>query len=319
MDNNKLSNMLQHITSIRKSRATGVIVVSSDNINHAKSNRSKKRGHRPKSWPKTPEDINRMYRTAKDCLANNFYQDNLINTWYCVYTIADSHIKNVNIARKWIHQLEKSLSNDVIVVAFIELNGKHHPHVHALITTKTRSNKALLIKEELISSWHHGECSLVIHPSNLDKLLNYSIKTYNLTNPDSYTKFDSDKVLREQGVIRKYKHYITFLKKKRTLSLTNSQKLQLRNKLSIANHRLRVVKAKMKRELQKQYKVEDRPLYITYGRQHSISLSIDNLTNEKLAKILINTKHINEVHYTINSSDDSLTELFINKDYYKKS
>ncbi|NMV48347.1 hypothetical protein FOL85_02350 [Lactobacillus reuteri] len=43
MDNNKLSNMLQHITSIRKSRATGVIVVSSDNINHAKSNRSKKR------------------------------------------------------------------------------------------------------------------------------------------------------------------------------------------------------------------------------------------------------------------------------------
>lgn len=106
----------------------------------------------------------------------------------------------------------------------------------------------------------------------------------------------------------------------RNLIYTNILDLtQLRNKLSIANHRLRVVKAKMKRELQKQYKVEDRPLYITYGRQHSISLSIDNLTNEKLAKILINTKHINEVHYTINSSDDSLTELFINKDYYKKS
>lgn len=319
-NNEKVKSSVKYITSIKENRATGEIVVNSDNINHLKGRKSGKRGHRPKSWDKTPEDINRMYNNAVDCLANNFYTDNLINTWYCVYTIADPHIKNVNVARKWIHQLEQSLSHKVMIVAFIELNALHHPHVHALITTKERSSKPLLTREELLTKWQHGKYNKVVqHPNNLKKILNYSIKTYNLDDPNSYTEFNTTKVLLYQRIIKRCKHYIVYLKKKRELNLSKFQRQQLRKKFSIITYHLRRTKADLKRELQKQYKVEDKPLYITYGRQHSISLPIDNLTNEKLQDYLKDTEYLESKDYTIRSSDDSLIEFFIKKDYYKKS
>lgn len=68
MDDTNLQKFISHITSIKENRVTGVIVINSDNINHSKENRSGRRRHRPKSWPKAPEDMNRMYNTAIDCL-----------------------------------------------------------------------------------------------------------------------------------------------------------------------------------------------------------------------------------------------------------
>ena len=311
---------VKYITSIKKNRATGEIVVCFDNINHSKGNRSSQRGHRPKSWYKTPEDINRMYNNAVDCLANNFYADNLNNTWYCVYTIADPHIKNVNVARKWIHEFEQSLSHKVMILAFIELNAQHHPHVHALITTKERSSKSLLTKEELLAKWKHGKCNKVEQcPNNLKRILNYSIKTYTLDRSTIYTQFDISKALFYQGIVKRCKSYMAYLKKKRELDLSKSQKQLLRKKFGIIIHHLKRTKADLKRELQKQYKVEDNPLYMTYGRQHSISVSIDNLTEEKLQDYLKNAEYLGSKDYTIRSSDASLIELFIKKDYYKKS
>lgn len=112
---------------------------------------------------------------------------------------------------------------------------------------------------------------------------------------------------------------MAYLKKKRELKLSKSQKQLLRKKFGIVIHHLKRTKADLKRELQKQYRVEDKPLYMTYGRQHSISVSIDNLTEEKLQDYLKNAEYLGSKDYTIRSSETNLVELFIKKDYYKKS
>ena len=290
---NKKQNILEGLSSIELSTASGQAKLNyNTTVKHNKRKTSKPK-RRPKSVLKNANDWNRLYRKAVEAARNNFFVDNLVNTWYITLTIKDPHIKEVNTVRKWIQSYEKSFSKKVFILGFIELNKYHHPHVHMLMTTIERSSTELISESEVKNNWKYGlvrattpslpeyyNSMTKYHNNYIRRLINYSIKTWS----------SGSKLFINHSAINKYELITKRLKRLMTsyskrITMTNSPfKLIWREKYKNAHSLYLKAKSKYKRELQKQVTVKDKPLYISYGKQKPVRIDNPSKKEEQLIK-----------------------------------
>lgn len=311
--------------SIKTHQATKEIDVyySNRHVSNIPSTYPKHRHKRAKNKPKTARDYNAMYKRADEALKNNFFADNLINTFYAVLTISDKRIKSVSLVREWVKDYIKSFKeHEVFAIAMIELNEEHHPHVHALITTLKRSQKSLLTMTDIKNHWTHGSISRIYQPRKtyksqpmmyyqkyLNRLLNYSIKTYSRYKNYNMV-FDKEKALKYKRIKSRLQHYKHYLENLRNSMKTRASRERINNKIAVACRLFHSVVNKRKRELQKQYIVKDKPLYIKYGKLHPLEKKLPTL--EELAD-LTKDKEFQKVRRNIIRNVDSNTGEVLNK------
>lgn len=271
--------IMEPVQSIKTNQATKDTVIIYNNKKTSTSNSPKHRIKRPKNAPRTLKNYNEWYRTANEALKNNFFVDNLRNTFYVVLTVKDKHIKSVNLVRKWVMDYTKSFNlHKVFVIAMIELNEEHHPHVHMLMTTCERSQQQLITQEDIRSHWKYGIIKSVYHPNAkyandpkayykeyLSRLLNYSIKTFRGVKEYSMV-FDKERALKYKRIKARLENHEEYLMKRRDNQVTLIGKKLFNKKIGVTHNILHKVNNLRKRELQKQYTVKDHPLYIRYGK-----------------------------------------------------
>lgn len=307
-------NIVEAPKSIEVSVASGQAKVIYSNRKATHNHKPSKRKKRPKKALKSAKDWNRLYRKAIDAASNNFFADNLINTWYVTLTIKDSHIKEINTVRNWIKEYEKSFSNKVFILANIELDKLHHPHIHLLLTTTKRSQRALITESE-VKNWPHGFVKATRPPMKyanktskyyhkyIKRIINYSIKTW--SNGADITAINKQAINKYALVTTRLKGYIEYLHKKATGPNTN--------KLRIAYSLYQKANAKYKRELQKQVCVKDQPLYISYGKQKAIRT--DNPTDKELDLVKTSFNLKNTQALSLKTVDEATGEIV--SEYYQ--
>lgn len=306
---------------IKTHQATKEIDVyySNRHVSNIPSTYPKHRHKRAKNKPKSARDYNAMYKRADEALKNNFFADNLINTFYAVLTISDKRIKSVSLVREWVKDYIKSFKeHEVFAIAMIELDEEHHPHVHALITTLERSQKSLLTTTDIESHWTHGitndaqprkkykDKSMMYYQEYLSRLLNYSIKTYS-GYKDYNMVFDKEKALKYKRIVTRLEHHKHYLIKLRNSMKTRASWERINNKIAVTCRLLHSVANKRKRELQKQYIVEDKPLYIKYGKLHPLEKKLPTL--EELADLTKDKEFQKVRRNTIRNVDNSTGEV----------
>lgn len=229
-------------------------------IGNKQINRSNHKGKRKRrnNTHRTPEDWNREYRNAQACIDNNF-QDNDPKCANIVAHISNKHIKSVKKAREYVHSFEKSLPSGTVILAFIELNLDHHPHVHMII----KNHKEILPYSVLKSSWTYGSISYIKRsPDHLrNRILKYSIKAYPL---DAKLFFNKKAAEKYNTNVVKLQYIINSLKKRRS-TLKGDKKVRCRKILNKAYHLQKKYKRLLKAENQKQVLVKDRIVYKTRG------------------------------------------------------
>lgn len=287
-------NILEKPVAMAFSKASGELKVFFNNHKVKQGPRkTKKPKKRSQSLLKNANDWNRLYRKAIETANNNFFADNVRNTWYITLTIKDPHIKEVNTVRKWIKEYEKTFSEKVFILGFIELDKYHHPHVHMLLTTIKRSSSELITDSEVENNWKYGFVALkkpseskyfnnmvAYHKEYIARIVNYSIKTWSkgskvVTDPEAIKKYEL--------IMERLKRIQNIYRKKSTLIESNNK---WKKKLKRAHSLYLLAKAKYKRELQVQMTVKDKPLYISYGKQKPSRTN--NPTKEDIE--LVNTK-----------------------------
>lgn len=279
------------------------------NTRKAKHNRKpEKRNKRPKARPKTGKDWNRMYREAVETANNNFFVDNLINTWYVTLTIKDPHIKEVNTVRKWLRAYEKTFFHKVFILGFIELNKTHHPHAHLLLTTVKHSQTELITEKEVTNNWKYGFVKASrpskkyynnvgkYHHDYIRCLINYSIKTWDNGEP---LTMNWATVKKYDLVLNRLKNLMNYYNEK------YGEKWRTRYKQA---HSLYLkAKSKYKRELEKQFTVKDKVVYISYGKQKATRTK--NPTEEELELLKKYFKLSGTQSFTLSSVNNSTGEI----------
>lgn len=264
--------------TIEISEASGQAKVIYNNRKATHNHKSGKRRTRPKNAPKSANDWNRLFRRAMDTASNNFFADNLINTWYITLTIKDPHIKNINTVRKWIKEYEKSFSNKVFILANIELNKVHHPHVHLLLTTPKRSQEELIPESE-IKNWPYGFVKATRPPMKyknkptqyhfeyIRRLINYSIKTW--SSGTSIT-INNDAIKKYDLITTRLKKHLKYLNRKSINSNNNKVGEQQRKTYSLYHK----ANAKLKENYKNKFVLATNPSILVTVNKRLLKLTI---------------------------------------------
>lgn len=150
-----------------------------DYVNHSNVNSRKgKRGPYHKRKPnqaKRNSDFVRYHNRLAASLFNNFPQNNILVHWF-TGTYADQRVKSIDTAKKDFKKFIYGFGNTIkAYTAVVELDIKHHPHVHAmLLTSHPVSNKVLE------DNWKHEHGFSVdkLKPNNFNRIINYLVKLY---------------------------------------------------------------------------------------------------------------------------------------------
>lgn len=254
---NETEAMNRKPTKLLVANTTNTVIGLSSNLPRVNT------GNRPSHYRKrsnrslTPADWSRYSKKFLESLRCNFPEKDS-HCWFITLTFADQRYKNVKTAIKKAKEFCESFNlfkDKAVSSIVVELDYKHHPHVHLLLRTPI-----VTTKEHIKKAWKYGYLTATNKPSNWEKITNYLIKTYS----------DSDNMDFDYKKAKEFKNDLRILKK-----LMKSKTVSKQFKRNVQKL-IRKYKSLLKKENQKQLCLSDKPTYFSYGQRHYDVIKNDN-------------------------------------------
>ena len=252
---------------------------------------------------KTAIDFMRYRKSMMSSLLNN-YGNNRPNVRFLTLTFSDNRIKTIDGAKSKFNAYIKAIEKKYKVGAwtlFPEYNSKHKPHLHVVIRVDNL-NRVEKVKEEilsdyLVSHWMHG-MARASKVWDIRGLCNYLVPTYDTENLSDELKPDNEKIEKLTK-----KHHET---KNELKALTKDTPQWIKNYVKKKRYKLNQEK---KKELQKQLKGAEKPVYKSYGQNKTIRIKTNSEKIHRLWKEMGTFAKSYTITTTINRYNDDTGEL----------
>ena len=240
-----------------------------DYVNHSNVNSRKgKRGPYHKRKPnqaKQNSDFVRYHKRLEESLFNNFPQNNVLVHWF-TGTYADQRVKSIDTAKKDFKKFIYGFGNTIkAYTAVIELDIKHHPHVHAMIlTSHPVSNKVLE------DNWKHdyGHAKDTPKPNNFNRIINYIVKLYSDGESLSYSSSKARKLQSQEDRLECTRKCLS--EATQPFKMNKSSLRAIRDDLWKKERHVHQLK---KAECQKQLTGKDNPILKSHGQKGYLEVS----------------------------------------------
>lgn len=252
---------------------------------------------------KTALDFTRYRKSMMGSLLNN-YGNNRPNVRFLTLTFADNRIKTIDGAKSKFNAYIKTIEKKYKVGAwtlFPEYNSEHKPHLHVVIRVDNLNHveevKEEILSNYLVSHWEHGTAR-VSKVWDIRGLCNYLVPTYDTECLSDELKPDNEKI---EMLTKKHHEAKNELK-----ALTKDTPQWVKSYVKKKRHKLNQEK---KKELQKQLKGDEKPVYKSYGQNKTIRIKTNSEKIHRLWKEMGSFSKSYTITTTINSYDDDTGEL----------
>lgn len=252
---------------------------------------------------KTALDFTRYRKSMMSSLLNN-YGNNAPNVRFLTLTFADNRIKTIEGAKNKFNKYIKTIEKKYKVGAwtmFPEYNEDHKPHLHVVIRVDNLNHveevKEEILSDYLVNHWEHG-MARVSKVWDIRGLCNYLVPTYDTENLNDELKPDNKKI----EMLTKEHHETKNEMKALTKDSPQWVKNYVRNKRHKLNH-------EKKKELQKQLKGAEKPVYKSYGQNKTLRMKTNNEKIHRLWKEMGSFSKSYTITTTINRYNNATGEL----------
>ena len=225
-----------------------------DSVSHHTANRPGNYHCRGKKQFQAKEDFIRKKKNI-----HSFLRGNIQPTEECRFItlkINDRRVKRVNTAQKKGIDYCKSLPGIVHYIIMVELNYKHHPHIHIILRVKHK-----LADSVYKTKWNQGPVEVQQLDGNWQRLCNYLIKVPK-TNNFSFNEKEAEKLIKKEELLSKQLQGLVQEEKRVS---TKSAKSRIRDLYRDKNNLKKKVHSYLKCILQYQLCVGDSNVSRSYG------------------------------------------------------
>lgn len=268
-----------------------------------RSNGRSGRKYRKHKGNKTALDFQRYRKSMMSSLLNN-YGNNKPNVRFLTLTFADNRIKTIAGAKSKFNQYIQKIEEKYKVGAwtlFPEYNADHKPHLHVVIRVdglaRVEEVKEEILTDYLVSHWEHGTAR-ASKVWDVRGLCNYLVPAYDTESLSDELKPDDEKI---EELAKEHHEAKNELK-----ALSKDTPQWIKKCIRSKRHRLNQEK---KKELQKQLKGDERPVYKSYGQDKTVRIKTNSEKIHRLWKEMGTFSKSYTITTTINKYDDSTGEL----------
>lgn len=234
-----------------------------DYVNHTNSNpRKGKRGpcnKRKHNQAKRKSDFVRYRKRLAASLFNNFPQNNILVHWF-TGTYADQRVKSIDTAKKDFKKFIYGFGNTIkTYTAVVELDIKHHPHVHAMILTSYP-----ISSKTFEDSWQHEHGFSVdkLKPNNFNRIINYLVKLYSDGESLSYSLSKAQELQSQENRLKRARKRLSEVIQ--SSKINNTSLRATKDDLWKKEYHIHQLK---KAECQKQLTGKDNPILKSHGQK----------------------------------------------------